>query len=330
MNLPLYSAGFCAFSLVLYVVLDGFDLGVGTLLLFESAKDSRDHMIDAITPTWDGNETWLIMAGVTLLAGFPVAYGILLPALYLPVICMLLALGLRGVSFEFRAQMKSRRQQWDRVFAGGSLLAAFMQGVVLGSLLEGVKTDGFRFTGSVLDVMRPLPLLSGLTLTSGYVVLGAGWLLLKANRILEQYALRAIRTGSICFATLFCVCCYAANRIQPNVALAWLTHPVALPLLAGLFVAFSVLLTIASGKKWPQLPFLLASAQFFTGMAGLAIIFFPNIVPFKVSLWDAAASPTSQTLLLIGAGLVSPVVIAYSAFAYWVFRGRTPSGGWEL
>jgi cytochrome bd ubiquinol oxidase subunit II len=329
MNLPLYSAGFCALSLVLYVVLDGFDLGVGTLLFFERAPASRDHMIDSITPTWDGNETWLIMAGVTLLAGFPIAYGILLPALYLPVIIMLLALGLRGVSFEFRAQMKSRRQQWDRVFAVGSLTAAFMQGMVLGSLLEGVRTEGVRFTGSVEDVMRVLPLLSGLTLACGYVVLGAGWLYLKANRAMEQFAVRAIRIGSICFAALFCICCYSATRIQPNVSRAWSTHPVSLPILAGMFLVLSVCLVVLR-NTWSILPFLLAITQFFTGMVGLAVILFPNIVPFQVSLWEAAASPTSQKLLLIGAGVVSPVVIAYSAFAYWVFRGRTPSGGWEL
>jgi cytochrome d ubiquinol oxidase subunit II len=330
MNLPLYSAAFCAFALVLYVVLDGFDLGVGTLLFFERTEASRDHMIDSITPTWDGNETWLIMAGITLLAGFPIAYGILLPALYLPVIIMLLALGLRGVSFEFRVQMKSRRQQWDMVFAAGSLIAAIMQGVVLGSLLEGVKTDGLRFTGSVLDVMRLLPLMSGLTLACGYVILGASWLYLKANPATGRFAARAIRAASTCFAALFCICCYSANRIQPNVSRAWSTHPVTLPILAVLFVALSVCLVIASGKNWSMLPFFLSVIQFFTGMAGLAIILFPDIVPFEVSLWEAAASPPSQKFLLIGAGVVSPVVIAYSAFAYWVFRGRTPSGGWEL
>src|SRR6202051_662329 len=162
MDLPLLSASFLAFTLTVYVILDGFDLGVGILLLFQPAKAFRDHMVDSITPTWDGNETWIIMAGVTLLAAFPIAYSILLPAFYLPVILMLLALGFRGVSFEFRAQSKQHRREWDVAFGLGSLVAALMQGLILGGIMAGVKVQNQHFAGNVLDVVHPLPIISGI------------------------------------------------------------------------------------------------------------------------------------------------------------------------
>src|ERR1700686_5731432 len=173
MNLPLVSACLLAFALTLYVILDGFDLGVGILLLFQPETASRDHMVDSITPTWDGNETWIIMAGVTLLAAFPTAYSILLPAFYLPVILMLLALGFRGVSFEFRAQSTQHRREWDVAFGIGSLVAALMQGLIVGGLIQGVTVQNRHFAASVLDVFRPLPMISGIALLFGYALLGA-------------------------------------------------------------------------------------------------------------------------------------------------------------
>src|SRR6266550_5033004 len=176
MDLPLVSACVLAFALTMYAILDGFDLGVGILLLCQPAAASRNHMVDSITPTWDGNETWIIMTGVTLLAAFPTAYSILLPAFYIPVILMLLALGFRGVSFEFRVQSDRHRHAWDVAFAIGSLVAAFMQGAILGGLVQGVTVQNQQFAGSVLNIVRPLPLLSGITLPFGYAVLGGGWL----------------------------------------------------------------------------------------------------------------------------------------------------------
>jgi cytochrome d ubiquinol oxidase subunit II len=328
MTLPLYSACFAALALTFYVVLDGFDLGVGTLLLFQSAKASRDHMIDSITPTWDGNETWLIMTGVTLLAAFPIAYGVLMPALYLPIILMLLALGLRGVSFEFRVQMKKHRSQWDVVFAIGSVIAAFMQGLILGALLQGIKTQDLHFAGGVLDVFRPLPIISGITLVTGYAVLGSAWIYLKANTILRRFAVRTLRVTSIVFGALFSVSCAYAFNVQPGVKAAWGTHPMALSVLASLFLLLAGSLAAIAGKGGALLPFVMGLLQFAVGMAGIAFIIYPNIVPFEISLWDAAASATSQMFLLIGAAAVTPVVLAYSAFAYWVFRGRTPENGW--
>ena len=326
--IPILSSAFVAIALMIYVVLDGFDLGVGILLLFETEAASRDHMVDSITPTWDGNETWLIMAGVTLLASFPIAYGILLPAFYLPIIVMLLALGLRGVSFEFRMQMKQYRQRWDRVFAVGSTVAAAMQGLILGSLIQGVRTEGLHFDGSVTDVFRPLPILSAITIVCGYSVLGSGWLNLKADGKVRRFAAIALRFTSTAFGLLFCLACLFAVRIQPKVGQAWSNHPTCLCILTSLFVILSGSLSVVSGKDHPLLPFLLGLTQFVAGISGLALVVYPYIVPFGVSLFAASASPTSQKFVLFGVAAVAPIVIAYSAFAYWIFRGRTPPEGW--
>ncbi len=329
MDLPLISAFFLAFALTLYVFLDGFDLGVGILLLFQSDPASRDHMVDSITPTWDGNETWVIMAGITLFAAFPIAYSILLPALYLPIILMLLALGFRGVSFEFRVQTTRHRRKWDVAFAIGSLVAAFMQGLIAGCLIQGVKVRDLRFNGSVLDVLHPLPVISGVTLAVGYTVLGGGWLRLKSNLLLQEFARRSLRVSAPVFAVLFGIACLYAAQIQPGVRSQWALHPIALSCLLGLFAIAAGALAVLAERVRPAILLILGLFLFVVAISGLAWIVFPNIVPFSVSLWDAASSSTSQEFVLIGAIIVTPVVLGYSAFAYWIFRGRTPEKGWE-
>jgi cytochrome bd ubiquinol oxidase subunit II len=329
MHLPLFSACFMAFALTLYVFLDGFDLGVGILLLFQSDPASRDHMVDSITPTWDGNETWIIMAGITLFAAFPIAYSILMPALYLPVILMLLALGFRGVSFEFRVQPSRHRRKWDVAFAIGSLVAAFMQGLIAGCLIQGVKVRDLRFAGSVLDILRPLPVISGVTLAVGYTVLGAGWLRLKSNLLLQEFARRSLRISVPVFAVLFGIACRYAAQIQPGVRSQWAEHPIALSCLLGLFAIAAGSLAVLAERVRPAILLILGLFLFVVAISGLAWTVFPNIVPFNVSLWDAASSSTSQEFVLIGAIIVTPVVLGYSAFAYWIFRGRTPEKGWE-
>jgi cytochrome d ubiquinol oxidase subunit II len=328
MDLPLLSASFLALTLTLYVILDGFDLGVGILLLFQPAKASRDHMVDSIAPTWDGNETWIIMAGVTLLAAFPIAYSILLPAFYLPVILMLLALGFRGVSFEFRVQSKGHRRAWDVAFGVGSLVAALMQGLILGGLIQGVTVQDRHFAGSVLDIFRPLPIISGITLLFGYAVLGAGWLKLKSHVSLQHSASRSIRVAAPAFAIFFGIACLYAVRIQPCIRSQWASHGIALACLVGLFSIAAGTLTALPEKNGNALPFSLGLFLFVVSISGTALIVFPEIVPFSVTLWDAASSSTSQGLVMIGAACVTPVVLAYSAFAYWIFRAKTPEDGW--
>ena len=328
MDLPLLTASFAALALVFYVVLDGFDLGVGILLLFRQEQASRDHMVDSITPTWDGNETWLIMAGVSLLAAFPTAYAILMPALYLPVILMLLGLGLRGVSFEFRIQMKRHRKRWDYVFAFGSLVAGFMQGIIVGALMQGIQVQERHFAGSISDAFRPLPIVSGLAVAAGYCVLGAGWLFLKANVFLIRFAVHVLRVASCIFASVFLVACLMAVRVQPAIGAAWALHNVELSIVSVFFLVLLIFLATTSKSARSWWPLLGGMGLFLLGMTAIVVIIYPNIIPFSVTLWDAAASPASQKFVLFGVALVAPIVLAYSSYAYWVFRGRTPEKGW--
>jgi cytochrome d ubiquinol oxidase subunit II len=329
MNLPLLSALFTAFALSLYVLLDGFDLGVGALLLAQSDERLRDRMVDSIMPTWDGNETWLIMAGVALLAAFPIAYGVLLPAFYIPLIVMLLALGLRGVSFEFRYQVEQGRSGWDVAFGVGSIVAALMQGLIVGGLIQGVAVDGERFSGSVFDVFQPFPALAAITLLAGYVVLGAGWLHLKGTAPLREFAQRRLRLAAPAFVCLAVVTCVAAAWVQPGIRAAWAAHTIALTVICVLFAGTTAALLRAIGGPVDGRPFFLALALFVLGVAGLGFGIFPDIVPFRLTLWAAASSPLSHVFLLVGALIVTPVVLAYSAFAYRTFRGKTPEAGWE-
>jgi cytochrome d ubiquinol oxidase subunit II len=329
MNLPLLSACFAAMSVTFYVLLDGFDLGVGALLLLEPHEKSRDHMIDSITPTWDGNETWLIMTGVTLLAAFPIAYGILLPALYIPVIVMLLALGLRGVSFEFRSQMKRFRRRWDFIFGVGSIVAACMQGLILGALLQGVSVEGIAFSGSVFDCFRPFPLLCAVCVLAGYVVLGGCWLHFKTAALLQEFTVRTLRIALPVFIATFSATAVISFSIQPGIGAVWQMHFILLTTVSGTMLVAALILFGSINRRPDVRPFAAGVVMIAAGIVGLAILVFPNIVPFRVSLWDASASRLSQIFLLTGAVIVTPVVLAYSFFAYWVFRGKTPEKGWD-
>ena len=328
MDLPLFSALFVAFAVALYTMLDGFDLGVGALLLGQADERLRDWMVDSIMPTWDGNETWLIMAGVALLAAFPIAYGVLLPAFYLPLIIMLLALGLRGVSFEFRFQSIGARHVWDLAFGLGSAVAALMQGLIVGGLLQGVAIDGEQFSGSVFDVFRPFSLLVAVTMLGGYVVLGSAWLHMKSTGALRLYAERCLRRVLPVFVGLAAAACIGAAIVQPGVLAAWSTVGIPLGVLCAIFLIVASLLARSVGGHHDGGPFFWGLALFGLCIAGLGLTIFPDIIPFRLSLWAAAAATLSHVFLLVGAVIVTPMVLGYSAFAYRVFRGKTPDGGW--
>jgi len=329
MNLPLLCAGFTALCVTLYVLLDGFDLGVGALLLLQPHERSRDHMVDSITPTWDGNETWLIMTGVTLLAAFPLAYGILMPALYIPIIVMLLALGLRGVSFEFRSQVRQYRRKWDLIFAIGSIVTACMQGVILGALLQGISVEGVTFSGSVFDCFRLFPALCAICVLAGYVVLGGCWLQFKATALLHEFSVQILRIALPLFLFTFFVVARTSLSVQPGILAAWHAHPVLLGIVSCTLVVAAFILFGSIGRRPDVRPLVAGLVMIAAGILGLAILVFPMVVPFRVSIWDASSSRLSQIFLLTGAILVTPVVLGYSFFAYWVFRGKTPEKGWD-
>jgi cytochrome d ubiquinol oxidase subunit II len=329
-DLPLLSALFMLFALTMYVLLDGFDLGVGALLLAQRDERVRDRMVDAIAPTWDGNETWLIMAGVTLLAGFPIAYGILLPGLYIPVIVMVLSLGLRGVSFEFRHNSQTSRRRWDVVFAGGSVVAGLAQGVIVGGLIQGVNVNQDAFAGGPLDTFSPFSILIGVTVVAGYATLGVGWLRLKGENATRAFARTHQQWISLAFLGLTIVAALIGAIVQPNLTTSWRDHRVALSLCVFAFTA------CALGIAWcarrddldDRIGFTLALAMMLSAVVALGLSFFPNVVPFRISLWNAASNSESHAFVLIGALVVTPAVLAYTAFAYWVFHGKTPADGW--
>jgi cytochrome d ubiquinol oxidase subunit II len=329
MNTPLFSASLVAFALTLYVLLDGFDLGVGCLLLFERHERVRDHMMDSITPTWDGNETWLVMAAVVLFAAFPIAYGVLLPALYLPVIVMLLALGVRGVCFEFRTQIQDLRGYWDIVFAVGSAIAALMQGMILGAILQGIDVKGNAFGGRVTEFATPYSFLCGVTVLCAYAILGAGWLRYKGTAILHSFSLRAITTLIPIFVLMFGTASILSLRVQPAIVTVWQQDSLWLGTLVAIMLFNCLWLLSAGRSRSDYYPFLSALVLVAVGVVGLMVIIFPNIVPFRIALWDAASSSLSQIFVLVGACAVIPVVLGYSFFAYWVFRGKTPREGWD-
>lgn len=286
-------------------------------------------MVDSITPTWDGNETWLIMTGVTLLAAFPIAYGILMPALYIPIIAMLLALGLRGVSFEFRAQSKRFRGYWDVVFAVGSIVAACMQGLILGDLLQGISVDGATFSGSVVDCFRPFPVICAVCVLAGYLVLGGCWLQFKTTALLHGFSVRVLYIALPLFLVSFCVVALISLSVQPGILTAWQAHPFLLGTASCTMLVAALILFGSIGKRPDVRPLAAGLVMIAAGIAGLASIVFPMIVPFRVSIWAASSSRLSQIFVLTGAILVTPVVLGYSFFAYWVFRGKTPEKGWE-
>jgi cytochrome d ubiquinol oxidase subunit II len=328
-ELALFTAAFVALALTLYVLLDGFDLGVGALLLVQDDARLRDGMIDAIAPTWDGNETWLVMAAIALFAGFPIAYGIILPALYVPLIVMLLALGVRGVTFEFRVQSEKWRRRWDMAFGIASVVAALAQGAAVGTLIRGVHVEDDRFAGSVFDFMNPLAVLTACALLAGYVMLGAGWLRVKQRDELRAFAGRMLRASNLVFVILLAIVCIAAAVTQPDVRSRFAEHWLAFSLLAIVLLVSQAAAMLSVAGNSDLKPFAFSLLQCCITALGAWLVVYPDAVPFRVDLWTAAAAPSTHAFLLVGAAVVTPVVLTYSAFAYRVFRGKTPAEGWS-
>ncbi|ONF48749.1 cytochrome d ubiquinol oxidase subunit II [Methylobacterium radiotolerans] len=330
LDLTLIWALLIATAVFLYVVMDGFDLGVGILFPAVRGKADRDVMVNTVAPVWDGNETWLILGGGGLFAVFPLAYATILPALYMPLILMLLALVFRGVAFEMRFRAASPRSQrtWDRSFSWGSYVATFCQGICLGALVQGIRVEGRAYTGGWWDWLTPFSVLTGAALVAGYGLLGACWLIWKTQGDLQLRAYRlARRLGSVTLAAIVVVSAampilseaFRARWLSwPNLALA-APVPALVALLAWRFF-------VALDRRAEVTPFLCALGLFLMSYVGLGISLWPMIVPPAISIWDAATHPSSQAFLLAGAVVLVPMVLAYTGYVYWLFRGKVAAG----
>ncbi len=330
LDLPFILALLIAFAVFAYVAMDGFDLGVGIMFPFVRGRAERDVMVNSIAPVWDGNETWLVLGGGGLFAVFPLAYATLLPAFYMPLIYMLLALVFRGVAFEmrFRARTPRGKLSWDRAFQWGSYAAAFAQGVVLGAFIQGVHVVDRRYAGGWWDWLTPFSLLTGFALVTGYGLLGATWLVRKTEGPLQERFHRI--AGRLALATLAFIGLISLLMLcfsQPFRD-RWLTWPngaaaAAVPILL-LFLAWRFFRSLHDG--WDLTPFLCALGFFLLSYVGLGISMWPMIVPPGLTIWDAAAPPASQAFLLVGASVLLPIVRTYTVFVYWLFRGKVPQG----
>lgn len=320
---PLWTA-ILALSVFMYVLLDGFDLGVGILFPFAPGDDARELMIASVAPIWDGNETWLVMGGISLFTAFPIAFAIIFPALYFPVLAMLLGLLFRGVAFEFRATARTSRRRWDAAFFWGSLIATFAQGCVLGKFVLGFEVAGRQFAGTVWDWIHPFVLATGAGLIAGYVLLGSTWLVMKTEGELLDWARRIARLALIGVLGFIVVVSVWSPLLHERIAARWFGWPnmlllAPLPLIT-LMLAAGLWIALARGRDtWP---FLAAIGLFLAAYLGLAISLFPYVVPHTITLWDAAAPPRSQAFLLIGTLLLIPVIFMYTGWSYWVFRGK--------
>jgi len=331
LDLTIVWAFLIAFAIFAYIVLDGFDLGVGILFPAFGKGRPRDVLMNSVAPVWDGNETWLVLGGGGLFAAFPLAYAVLMPALYAPVMAMLLGLILRGVAFEFRWRTVRAKWAWDLAFWAGSLVAALCQGVILGAVLQGVQIEGRAYAGGWWDWLTPFSLLAGVSVVAGYGLLGATWLVMKTEDGIQARARRL--AWPFALATLAGIVAVSAATpfLDADYARRWFSFPNVLataqvPLLVTLCAA-GLFLSLRAARE--VLPFLFSLALFALSFAGLGVSLFPFIIPGRLSIWDAAAPHSSQLFMLVGAGVLIPVILAYTAYAYWVFRGKVGHEGYH-
>ncbi|RPF71089.1 cytochrome d ubiquinol oxidase subunit II [Aurantiacibacter spongiae] len=320
-----------AFAVFAYVVMDGFDLGIGILFPAFEAGPERDRAMNSIAPVWDGNETWLVLGGGGLFAAFPLAYAVILPATYPLVIAMLLGLVFRGVAFEYRWRDPSHRRFWDAAFTGGSLVAALAQGMTLGALLQGVDVTGRAYSGSWFDWLTPYTLLTGFGTVAGYALLGATWLVWKMEGPEQEHARRLAKVAAWATVLLMGVVSLYNLLLNAEYADRWLTAPeiyLAAPVPIVTAVLVIALLRALSRERHSK-PFWLSISLFLMGMAGLGFTMWPYVVPPGITIWDAAAPERSQIFMLVGVAITMPLILIYTGWAYWVFRGKTSDEGYH-
>ncbi|GBR09431.1 cytochrome d ubiquinol oxidase subunit II [Acetobacter oeni] len=324
--LPIVWAVLVATAIFIYVVLDGFDLGLGILFLAERDKRHRNIMIQTIAPVWDGNETWMIFGGAALYGVFPNAYATILPALYLPVLIMLFALILRGVGFEFRSRMHTEKAQnlWDIGFCGGSFVATLMQGIILGTLVSGIHVEDNKFAGSSLDWLAPFPIFCGLAVVCGYSLLGATWLIWRTESDLQSTMRKWAGILSVAMLVMIAGVSVWTPALHTTYMQNWTAWPQILlvaPVPLAVIAITGVMFLALRGKTSRRVPFFCALAWFFVSFTGLGINIWPYIVPPAMTIWQASSPPASQAFLLAGSMFLLPLILAYTAYAYHVFRG---------
>lgn len=326
LNLPLIWTGIIALAVFVYVCLDGFDLGVGIIYPFAPTAICRRRMLNSIAPFWDGNETWLILGGGGLFAAFPLAYSILMPALYVPVFTMLFALVFRGVAFEFHYKSGPKAQLfWNYAFHFGSLFAAFAQGTMLGAFIEGIKVTDRQFSGTAFDWATPFSMMTGVALVCGYALLGSTWLIMKTDGETQDWA-RKVSLYMMFYVMMFMgLVSIWAPYTDISIYNRWFSLPnfYYLALLPLTVLVVSIFLMRAIFRKKEYAPFLLTTALFALNYLGIVITMYPFIVPRAITYTAAAAVGPSQSLMLVGVVLILPVILMYTAFNYYVFRGKS-------
>jgi cytochrome d ubiquinol oxidase subunit II len=328
-DLPLLWAIIIAFGLMMYVIMDGFDLGIGILFPFVHDRGDRDIMVNTVAPVWDGNETWLVFGAAALLAAFPLAYSVILSALYLPILLMLLGLIWRGVAFEFRFKADpSHKAFWDRAFASGSYLATLSQGIALGAFINGFKVSDGAYSGGAFDWLSPFSLFTGVSLLVAYALLGCTWLIMKTEGVLQRRMIGLAKPITLALLGAIAIVSLWTPLAHPSVAARWFSVPnivffSPVPILV-LVAAWAMIRVLR--RETHVAPFLLALFLLFLGYSGLAISLWPNIIPPSISIREAAGPPESMGFTLVGALFIIPFILAYTTWSYYVFRGKARAG----
>jgi cytochrome d ubiquinol oxidase subunit II len=332
MDLPLIWTFVIALGVAMYVILDGFDLGVGILFPFVRDEKQRDQMMDSIAPFWDGNETWLVLGGAGLFGAFPIAYSTVLPALYAPLILFLVALVFRGIAFEFRHRSNTSRWAWNLSFGIGSTLAAFAQGLMLGSFVQGLPIENGHFVGTSWSWLTPFSVFTGFALVVGYGLLGSTWLIRRTVDAVQDWSFRASQILALGLFLCIVIVSVWTVLFEPAIANRWFSFPALLflapvPLITA---GIGLLLMLSLKARRENAPFLLSVGLFLLSYVGLAVSLWPYIVPRAITIWDAAAPPETQGFLLVGVALFLPLVLTYTVIVYRVFRGKVdPEAGYH-
>lgn len=323
-DLALFWASVIAGSILVYVLLDGFDLGVGILFGLTRDESHREQMMTSIAPYWDGNETWLVVIGASLFAAFPAVYAVFLGAFYLPVLLMLLGLILRGIAFEFRYRSVRMRKVWDRGFVGGSIVVAFVQGAAIGALMRGIPVENNQFAGDSIAWLHPFPVLTGIGLVLGYALLGAGWLVLKTDGSLRDSAYLRIPRLLGGVVVVFGLAFAAALTVDLTGDLARGTHQISGWAMTFPIISASALIGVwvASRTRCDGGPFVLTAVAFIAAFATLAVMMWPYMIPYALTVAEAAAPEASLRFFFYGGVVVIPVIAVYTIGVYWVFRGK--------